>query len=205
VRDLGSVVPDLAELNIEGVALQQELRLLSSCTNNVLSPWRNSTIEDKQFPASGPVFQEQVKFFPGIAAESRNFDANGQYVRSLANGVQNAYPIGNGQFALSAAPILGVNPPKQTERPPLEKDVPCETQQPPELGTVPGAPPSQVKVDQSAVPADVKAAQLKASVELMRDLLKDNGLGAIKVSDVPLQRSEIKQLTNGMPKGAGSK
>ncbi len=38
VRDLGEVVPDLAELNEGGVALQKQLRLLSSCTNEVLTP-----------------------------------------------------------------------------------------------------------------------------------------------------------------------
>src|SRR3712207_8654499 len=50
------------------------------------SPWRNDKVPDEQFPASGPVYEEQVKWLPGIAAESRSHDANGQYVRTLANG-----------------------------------------------------------------------------------------------------------------------
>jgi virulence factor Mce-like protein len=206
VADLEEVVPDLVELNEGGVDVQKELRLLSSCTNNVLTPWRNSTVPDAKFPASGPVFQEQVKFFPGIAAESRNFDANGQYVRSLANGAQNAYPLGDGEFALSAAPILGVNPPKQTERPPLEKDVPCETQQPPDLSTTPGDPPAnQVKINQNAVPVDVKLAQQKAAIEYMRELIKDSGMKGLTVSDDVLKPSEISKLAPAIPVKAGKR
>ena len=94
----------------EGVALQKQLRLLSSCTNEVLTPWRTSTIEDEQFPASGPVFQEQVKWLPGIAAESRNFDANGQYVRSLANGFNYAYDVGGGTPVPHRAAAAGRQP-----------------------------------------------------------------------------------------------
>ena len=147
VRDLRDVVPDLAELNVEGVALQKELRLLSSCTNNVLTPWRNSTVPDEQFPASGPVYQEQVKWLPGIAAESRNFDANGQYVRSLANGFNYAYAGGGDQLFLTGMELLGVNPPKAERRPPLRRNVPCETQEAPDLRTIPGAPPEQMRVN----------------------------------------------------------
>ena len=203
VADLGPIVPDLVELNEGGVELQKELRLLSSCTNNVLTPWRNSTVPDAAFPASGPVFQEQVKFFPGIAAESRNFDANGQYVRSLANGVENAYPLGDGRFALTGAPIQGVNPPKQTERPPLEKDVPCETQQPPDLRTIPGEAPTAIKVNANSVPADVRSAQQKLAVDWLRDQIEMRGMKDLKVTDEILKPSQVQQLERAIPKVAG--
>ena len=62
---------------------------------------------------AGPVFQEQVKWLPGIAAESRNFDANGQYVRSLANGAQlRLRRLDDGRFFVTGLPLQGVNPPK---------------------------------------------------------------------------------------------
>ena len=155
VRDLRAVVPDLAELNTEGVELQEELRMLSSCTNEVLTPWRNSTVPDEQFPASGPVYQEQVKWLPGIAAESRNFDANGQYVRSLANGFNYAYTGLGGELFLSGNEILGVNPPKAEGRPPLRRNVPCETQEAPDLRTIPGAPPEQTRVNRDTAAFDL--------------------------------------------------
>src|SRR3712207_355532 len=93
------------------------------------SPWRNDKVPDEQFPASGPVYEEQVKWLPGIAAESRSHDANGQYVRTLANGSNYASPLENGRFLISGAPLQGFNPPKAVNGPPpLRADVPCETQ-----------------------------------------------------------------------------
>jgi phospholipid/cholesterol/gamma-HCH transport system substrate-binding protein len=188
VRDLRPVVPDLTELNEGGVGLQQELRLLSSCTNEVLTPWRNDTVPDPNFPASGPVFQEQVKWLPGIAAESRNFDANGQYVRSLANGAQYAYGLNDGRFFLTGAPLQGVNPPKADHAPPLSPDVPCETQQPPDLSTKVQAPPEAIRVNNAA--PGVAAATARGRAKAVRWLER---LGA-RVRDTPLLRSEIGRL-----------
>jgi virulence factor Mce-like protein len=194
VHDLRPVVPNLTELNEGGVELQKELRLLSSCTNEVLTPWRNSTVPDKQFPASGPVYQEQVKWMPGIAAESRNFDANGQFVRSLANGAQYAYGLNDGRFFLTGAPLQGVSPPKVNAPPPLQADVPCETQQAPELGTVVQDPPEAIKVNNNAPGvAEAVARERAKAVDWLRDNLKSQG-SDIKVLDTPLLRSSLSKL-----------
>ena len=172
VRDLEPTVPSLVELNEGGVGLQQELRLLSSCSNNVIVPWRNDEIQDEQFPASGKVFQEQVKWMPGIAAESRGFDANGQFVKSLANGVEYAYPVDdNGRYFLSGLPIQGVNPPKADKAPPLRGDVPCETQEPPDLRSIPQAPPAAKRVNFEH--PQVKAALAKEQAEAIEWLKRE--------------------------------
>jgi phospholipid/cholesterol/gamma-HCH transport system substrate-binding protein len=131
---------------------------------------------------------------PCIAAESRNADANGQYVRSLANGANYAYPTGDGRFYLTGDALLGVNPPKVKDSPPLRADVPCETQQPPDLRSTPDAPPAAKKVNWNA--PGVQAASLKSRLEALRWLRKEierRGLG-IKVSEEPLLRSQIKLL-----------
>ena len=176
VRELRAVVPDLTELNIDGIALQKQLRLLSSCTNNVLTPWRNSELDDAQFPASGPVYQEQVKWLPGIAAESRNFDANGQFVRSLANGFNYAYDIGGSRQFFSGLPIEGVNPPKADSRPPLRGGVPCETQEPPDLSSVAAAPPAATKVNRNTAAYDrMYEAGLGEALRFVRRDLKAKG------------------------------
>jgi virulence factor Mce-like protein len=199
VRDLGPTVSNVTKLNEEGVALQKELRLLSSCALNVLTPWRSDTIVDDRFPASGPVFQEQVKWLPGIAAESRNFDANGQYVRSLANGATYAYPAPGGRYFITGQPLQGVNPPKVTVQPPFRGDVACETQQPPDLRSNPAAPPSAVKVN-LALPA-VQEASEKAKGRALRWLgreLTDRKLPlSLRVED--LAASEIARLKAAMP------
>ena len=167
VRDLRRTVPDLVELNEGGVGLQQELRLLSSCATNVIVPWRNDKIQDPQFPASGNVYQEQVKWMPGIAAESRGFDANGQFVKSLANGVEYAYPVDdNGRYFLTGAPLQGVNPPKVDSAPPLRGDVPCETQEPPDLRSNPDAPPEAKRVNFDH--PQVKAAMAKSQAQAIK-------------------------------------
>jgi len=181
--DLREITPDLAELNEGGVPLQKELRLLSSCTNEVLTPWREDKIQDKAFPASGPVFEEQVKWMPGIAAESRSSDANGQYVRSLANGANFAYTLDNGRFLLTGIPLQGVQPPKMDTVPPLRAEVPCETQQPPDLRTEMGDLPPMRKVNHNA-PGAAKRRE-KAKDEAVRWLRRDiKRLGLpLKVSD----------------------
>jgi virulence factor Mce-like protein len=177
VRDLRRVVPDLAELNTAGVPLQKQLRLLSSCTNEVLSPWRNSTVPDQAFPASGPVFQEQVKWLPGIAAESRNFDANGQYVRSLVNGFNYAYAAEAGRLFFTGLPLEGVNPPRRDTPPPLRRRVPCETQEPPDLRSNPEQPPTQIKVNRNTAAFDERwQRHVDEALEFMRDDTKRLGM-----------------------------
>ena len=200
VEELREVVPDLTELNTGGVAVQQELRALSSCANEVVIPYRNDKISDDQFPASGPVFEEQVKWLPGIAAESRNFDANGQFVRSLANGSSYAYKTGDGSFGLTGLPLQGVNPPKKTTVPPLRADVPCETQQRPDLRSNPDQPPTQIKVNHHAPGADAarERARVKA-IKWLRADLKAKGQ-KIKVLDEYLKPSEISKLTKAIVK-----
>jgi virulence factor Mce-like protein len=192
VRDLRPTVPDLVELNRGGIALQEEQRLLSSCTNNVVSPWQHLTVPDANFPSAGPVYQEGVKWFPGIAGESRSFDANGQYVRSLAKTANIAYPVGDGRFFLTDVPLQGVNPPKSPQ-PPFRPDVPCETQQVPDLHTTVQAAPEGIRVDQDSAAATVRKAASRAyAMKWMRDQLAYSGLDdAVKLSDQLLSADEV--------------
>jgi phospholipid/cholesterol/gamma-HCH transport system substrate-binding protein len=199
VRDLRPLVHNLTELNVGGVPLQKELRLLSSCTNEVLSPWRLDTVPDEKFPASGPVFQEQVKWMPGIAAESRNFDANGQYVRSLGNGASFAYPTGDDRFFVTGAELQGVNPPRKDKSPPYRPDVPCETQEPPDLRSQPGQPPQPRRVNWSD-PAVRKASELgrERAVRWLRRDLDRLGLKT-KVAEDPIAPADVKRLARTKP------
>ena len=101
-------------------------------TRSIL-PWTNDKVADANFPAAGPVYQEAAKALPGLAGESRSGDANGQWFRVLAAGGTNLVTLAPGLFATTALPIIGANPPKPAERPPLNRDVPCETQEAPDL------------------------------------------------------------------------
>jgi phospholipid/cholesterol/gamma-HCH transport system substrate-binding protein len=147
--DLRPLVPNLARLNKNLVPLYERVRSASSCQNEVVLPWSHQKVPDPNFPATGEVFQEGVSGLPGLAAESRSGDANGQWARVLAGNGANTYALGGvdnqlGQrFGITNFPILGVNPPK-AERPPSRYDVPCETQEVPNLDTEVGPAPQRV-------------------------------------------------------------
>ena len=65
----------------------------------------------------------------------------------LGSGGFETLQLGNGVLGLPLFPVACVNPPMPTTRPPLRPEVPCETQEPPDLNTVPGDPPPAQKVD----------------------------------------------------------
>ena len=83
---------------------------------------------------------DQVKLIPrggtplldAVGRGINDLDANhdGKLTRSEA---------GNGMFAQALFPILGTNPPRPASMPPLRPDVPCETQEPPNLAAPGGS------------------------------------------------------------------
>ena len=73
-------------------------------------------------------------------AASRSFDANGQYSARSPPIANYAYPLDDGRFFFNTLPLRGVNPPRAGEQPPVAPDVPCETQEPPDLRS-PALPP----------------------------------------------------------------
>lgn len=185
-KDLRKLVPDLVELNVGGVPFQEEARLLSSCQLTVIQPTAESKIDDPNFPTSGKVYQEGVKWLPGIAGESRGFDANGQYIKTTAKGGANfAYSLGAGRFMLTSSPLKGVNPPGRTKESPLRPDVPCETQEPPDLRSIPADPPPAIRIRTSGTAYEKRIAEAQEiAVDWLRKQIKLEGLtGKLRVSD----------------------
>ncbi|MEA2278018.1 MAG: phospholipid/cholesterol/gamma-HCH transport system substrate-binding protein [Solirubrobacteraceae bacterium] len=191
-HDLRPVVPSLTELNQRSAPLYAQVSQASNCQNNVILPWSQDKIDDKAFPAQGPVFEEATKPLPGLAGESRSGDANGQWFRVLLSPPKIAYPFGTDKLFLASNPIQGVNPPapKNHARPPLRADVPCETQQPPDLRTVPDAAPQGIPLAQPPAAAETKA--LQDTVDWLRKDVKNEGL-PFKVSDVPATLQELRR------------
>jgi phospholipid/cholesterol/gamma-HCH transport system substrate-binding protein len=197
VADLRPTVPSLVKLNRGGVPFQRQIRTLSSCMNSVVLPWTNEKVPDSKFPATGPIYQEAPKSLVGLAGESRSFDANGQYVRSLAATANFSFATGDGRRFFTTEPIQGINPPKALNgRPPLRSDVPCETQERPDLSTKVQAPPAQQQVDHS-----------KFAASPLYDRARKDLLGMIeeqaKMLGTPIQVQGLGEaLTlNGAPKG----
>src|SRR5579859_6057289 len=145
-KDLSGTVPSLARLNAESIPFyRNEVRPAASCQVNEILPWTHLQINDSHFNNSNgfpahPVYVEGVDYLPGLAGESRDFDANGPYIRVLLTGGTFTYSLQPGLFGTALAPIQGVQPEVPAAhnsgdgarvpvaRPPLKETVPCETQ-----------------------------------------------------------------------------
>ncbi|MFL5980555.1 MAG: hypothetical protein ACJ74R_02455, partial [Gaiellaceae bacterium] len=189
-RDLRPVVPPLTSLEKGSVPLNEQVRAASSCQNEVVLPWTRDRIEDKAFPSLGPVYEEATKPLPGLAGESRSGDANGQWFRVMVAAPKFAYPFGTDKFFFTNNPIQGVNPPvpQGHKRSPLRPDVPCETQQAPDLRTIPDNAPNGFPL--SAPSLDQLTKPLADAVEFLQTQIKEQGLD-LKVSDVPAKLREL--------------
>jgi phospholipid/cholesterol/gamma-HCH transport system substrate-binding protein len=199
-RQLRSATPPLTKLATSATTVLGQLRALSSCATNVLVPFGNDKLVDKAFPTHGPVYEELAKFLPGLAGESRSFDANGPWIKVLGTGGAETLNLGNGIFGSVVEPITGNNPPPVRDRPPLRPDVPCETQKPPDLRSIPRGPPARVNSISAASRTRESKAQAVA-VALLRRQLKAAGSDT-KVLERPIRLSEIRQIAvkNGLTK-----
>ncbi len=128
--DLRQAVPSLVKLNGRLIPLLDQLRALSSCTNTVLVPWAESRIPSLEPGNSGQEVRRQLnRSFVGLAGESRVHDANTPVFH-----VQGVAPSN-----LTVGQIQPAAPLDPSQPPPHRPDVPCETQEPPNL-QAPGGP-----------------------------------------------------------------
>jgi virulence factor Mce-like protein len=201
-RDLRPVVPSLTSLSKRSVPLLEQNRLASSCNNEVVLPWSKQTIQDEAFPAVGPVFQDSLKGLPGLAGESRSGDANGQWFRVLVSGGTYVTPLGEGQMLLTDTPIGGVNPPPPAGgRSPLRNDVPCETQEAPDLRSRPGAPPApsrKVNVPASGPGRALYDSYVKKAVKELRAEVKAKKLNLKVLSQAATRDTIAKVRANAL-------
>ncbi|HUJ33769.1 MAG TPA: MlaD family protein [Solirubrobacteraceae bacterium] len=185
--DLSGTVPALSNLTRASIPLMAGgVRPASSCVANVVIPWTKLTINDPNFNASNgfparPVYVEAVDFLPGLAGESRGFDANGPYVRILGTGGTLTYSLQPGLLGQSLAPLQGEQPqsPPGEKSPALESNVPCETQAPiTDLSTPTGGPPQQQSSNLSAPGAALRwTSAAAAAIPQVRSLAASTGLG----------------------------
>lgn len=128
--DLRQAVPSLVKLNQRLVPALRQLRALSSCTSSVLVPFVESPIPSIEAGNSGQAVREQImRSFVGLAGESRVNDANTPVFH-----IQGVNPLNLNTGRVEPAPPANPNMPPQ-HRP----DVPCETQEPPNLAAPGGS------------------------------------------------------------------
>ncbi len=194
-RDVRGATPPLARLSRQSLSVLEELRAAASCTNEVLVPVGNDKLVDKAFPSHGPVYEDYAKFLPNLAGESRSFDANGQFFKVLGTGGAETVNLGNGLFGSVADPIVGVNPPTDHTRPPLRPEVPCETQETPDLRTIPGGPPRTAGSSTSRAARERTAKAQDVASRLLRVQLKRDD-SEVRVRDRSITLDEIRNLAS---------
>ena len=118
------------KLNKRLIPALRQLRALSSCTSSVLVPFVESPIPSIEAGNSGQAVRAQLmRSFVGLAGESRVNDANTPVFH-----IQGVSPLN-----LTAGRIEPAAPPIRTCRRAHRPDVPCETQQPPNLAAPSGS------------------------------------------------------------------
>jgi ABC-type transporter Mla subunit MlaD len=183
VADLRPTVPRLAKLTRRTIPFLEQTRALSSCFNNVIIPWADSTVQPGPgYPANmqppGPVYKETAYSLTGIAGESRNEDANGQYIRVAGGGgtntVQSTNPeTGDSLFGVTQNPLLGAMPTiDSSKKTKFKPEVPCENQDPPNLEATVGANPNQLSSSSASVEPSGQFAKIdEASDTALQGLL----------------------------------
>src|SRR5215204_3203477 len=130
-RVLRQTIPDVVAFNRTSVPFLRENRALSACTNNVLVPFMHLKIPNPETGKEAENSDQEVRAqlqrgFPGLSGESRLSDGNNQFFHA------------------------GVSPPGDRVRPgpppdggsmpmPHRPDLPCETQELPNMHA-PGGP-----------------------------------------------------------------
>jgi phospholipid/cholesterol/gamma-HCH transport system substrate-binding protein len=176
-QDLRPTVPDLAALSHDSLPFLEQSRALASCFNNVVIPWSNTPIPNHDSdPPAAKVYQETAYGFSGVAGESRSGDANGQEFRVLGGGGTNTIaPFNTPDLAAPLTGVtpfnfLGSEPAKQSSaKTPFRPDVPCETQDPPDLNSEIGSAPTTKASGKSAT---AESPQEKALGLRYADILK---------------------------------
>ena len=127
--DLRQAVPSLVKLNHRLLPALRQLRALSSCTSSVLVPFFESPIPSIETGNSGQSVRAQVmRSFVGLSGESRINDANTPVFH-----IQGVSPTNLTAGRLEPAP-----PPSPNVPPAHRPDVPCETQEAPNLASPSG-------------------------------------------------------------------
>jgi hypothetical protein len=185
--------------------MRDQIRPASSCVSNVILPWSHLTLNDPNFNASNgfpphQAYIEALQFLPGLAGESRIFDANGPIIRVIGQGGTFTYSLQQGLVGQSLAPLSSVQPqpPPGWKNPPIQPTTPCETQAPIANLTAPQGIPLAAKDTNLKAPGAAARAQAATNVldQLFSTILKQQG-SPIKVTGKNATAADIKSQGKG--------
>ena len=199
VNDLRPTIPDLAALSSASLPFLEQSRALASCFNNVVIPWSNTEIPNNDSdPPAAKVYQETAYGFSGVAGESRSGDANGQEFRVLGGGGQNTIgpvptpDLANPLFGVTPFSFQGTEPAKQSSaKTPFRPDVPCETQDPPDLRSEIGPAPATTERSTSSANASSYPPQEEQLRTRYADILRQLQKGTQLKSTDPAAAKQL--------------
>jgi len=202
-RELLSAVPGLVRFNKRSARTFEQTRALSACQNNVLLPFSKAPIPDPDFPKNSgqPWFKQAPRTFVGLAGESRLADANSPYFRvQLGGGPETILNFGlAGERIFSQAPfkIDAVRPLRPDKQPAFRPDIPCETQEPPNLNAASGPGDESVRLSTAARTDEQRERERRGLLDLREagDHLQRIVKGLPSVDPLTLdEKGELKAL-----------
>jgi hypothetical protein len=177
-------VPFLVLLNRGTARTLEQNRALASCQNNVLLPFATTPIPDPDFDwhTGEPWYEESGRAFVGLAGESRIADANSPMFRVLGGGgpttiVSTPKTMEGPIYGQTLVPLDGVRPVAPTRRPVFRPDVPCETQEPPDLHAAGGPADQQVRAQADRPPTARERRQREDVYERLREFTERSRKG----------------------------
>lgn len=181
---LRKTVPHLVSLNQGTTRTLAENRALAACQNNVLLPFAKTPIPDPSFPyhSGEPWYKEAQRGFVGLAGESRIADANSPMFRVQIGGGPNTIAVNPGTvegplYGQALVPLDGVRPIRPTKRPVFRPDVPCETQQPPDMNASGGASGTASVRTRPRPPSPREARMRRDAYTLLREYQRRTSQG----------------------------
>jgi phospholipid/cholesterol/gamma-HCH transport system substrate-binding protein len=181
---LRRTVPFLVSLNRGTSHTLEQNRALASCQNNVLLPFATAPIPDPDFDwhTGEPWYEESPRAFVGLAGESRIADANSPMFRVLAGGgpttiVSTPKTMDGPIYGQTLVPLDGVRPVAPTRRPVFRPDIPCETQEPPDLHAAGGPADQQVEARADRPPTAPEREAREDVYERLRDFVERSRKG----------------------------
>jgi hypothetical protein len=129
---------------------------VTECLRKNALPTLKTPLEDPPHSTGSPAYRELVHTFVGLSSASQNFDGNGPAVRYHAGfgdqlvSLGQVPTVGEAVVGLTSEPLIGSRPKKPSKKPPFRPDVPCISQEPPNLKAETGPAPRQEKVSLDA-------------------------------------------------------
>jgi ABC-type transporter Mla subunit MlaD len=171
VDQLAPATDDLASVVDASLQLLPQADLASKCATRVILPAGNIKISDPPLSTNTENYKEFWYTMVGLAGEGQGLDGNGMYVRFQPGGGDQTVSLGqpggssNRLFANAVAKPLGTRPAFPGQRPPYKPDVPCYTQQLPDLNAAPTGPSDLLTAPtRTAAPSPIAARAARAAL-----------------------------------------